>query len=80
MVYTKQELINAFCERMGIQEADLPAVEAQLQANINNQKTNIQARIDNMPSAKQRMKLIALRYLARKSSLQSIADNEHVNL
>jgi hypothetical protein len=85
-VYTKQELIDAFCEATSITgdaeaiAAGLVDEEARIQVNIDARISNMQAKLDNMPTAKGRMKQIALQHLAKAAKLQSIADNENVNL
>jgi hypothetical protein len=85
-VYTKQELLAAFCEAKDI-TGDAQAIaeglaeaEASINTRLDTQRVNIQARLDNLPTAKGRMKMIALQHLAKAEKLQSIADNENVNL
>jgi hypothetical protein len=85
-VYTKQELLAAFCEVRNITgtaeeitEA-LAVAEADIAANLASQKVKIETRLANLPTAKGRMKRLALQHLAKAEKLQSIADNENVNL
>lgn len=80
MIYTKAQLIAAFIEARGIEETDIPVIEVEIEAKLDAQRIKIQARLDNLPTAKQRMKSIALQHLAKSEKLQSIADNENVTL
>jgi hypothetical protein len=103
MLYTKQQLIDAYLEATGnpsqvapefmpaeiirVQAeiddriAKLAARKASLIANGAERVNQIQARIDNIePDAKEKMKDIALRYLAQQAQAQSDTDNEGVDL
>jgi hypothetical protein len=85
-VYTKQELISAFCELRNITgtaeeiTAGLAAAEAEITIKLASQRTQIETRLANLPTAKGRMKRLALQHLAKAEKLQSIADNANVNL
>lgn len=80
MVYTKEQLIAAFCASKNVEQEDLPAIQIEIEARLDAQRVKIQTRLDNLPTAKQRMKSIALQYLSKEARQQSISDNESINL
>lgn len=81
MPYTKQQLIDAFCAARGCQPSDLPNIEIKIQARLDKQREEIQARLDKIPTtAKQEMKNVALNYLNMQSAQQVISDNDGVSL
>ena len=81
MEYTKQELIDAYITARNCQESDLPALEIQIQTQIDNKRAALQTQLDEMPTtAKQRMKVVALRYLNKQAAEQTVIDNDGVSL
>ncbi len=88
MLYTKQQLIDAYCASEGVVEGDLPAIIITVQAEIdariaswNDKVVKYQNVVDNLETdAKTKMKLKALRYLAFQEAAQSVIDNEAVSL
>ena len=80
-MYTKQELIDAFCRARDCQPADLVDMEVTIQKFIDRNRSQIQARLDNIPAtAKQQMKQIALQQLAKEAAEQAVIDNDGVSL
>ena len=88
MLYTKQQLIAAYCASADIDPGtiaeEIVKVQAEIDANIAQitvRRNRIQSRIDNVETdAKTKMKGIALRYLATEAADQSEDDNNKVNL
>jgi len=88
MLYTKQQLINAYCASEGVDPGDLPdiiiATQAQIDVRVANWANKVavyQDAIDNGETdAKTKMKGIALRYLSQQELAQSIIDNDAVTL
>lgn len=88
MIYTKQQLIQAFCEAQQCTVQDLPDIEARMQDTLNmernrlvTQATRTQESLDKLPTtAKERMKRMAITYLNSKVAEQTLADNASVSL
>ena len=84
MVYTKEELINAFCELKEYNGKDSNGDDISKLEFITNIESMIQERIDarlaEFPSdAREVMKKQAIKYLVDKEAEQLIIDNEVVD-
>lgn len=86
-MYTKQELINAYCEatnytpEKGTKAEYLASQEQEHQTFIDTQRAKLQAQLNQLPlTGKERMKRIALGYLGRQAVNQIINDNTNVTL
>ena len=88
MLYTKQQLIDAYCASEGVLEADLPSIIVTTQAMLDDRIlllteriARLQVRLSGMDTdAKTHMKKVAIRYLADLNVSQDIIDNDGVNL
>ena len=79
MAYTKQQLIQAFCEARNCNVSDLPDVETQIQTRLDNQREQIQNRLNALPlTAKEQMKQIAIEHLNKEANKQAVIDNSGV--
>lgn len=88
MLYTKQQLIDAYCTSQGVLEEDLPAIIITVQTEIDDRIANWTSKVakyqevlDNLETdAKTKMKGKALRYLAQQAAAQSVIDNDAVSM
>ena len=81
MLYTKQELIDAYCASTGCQEGDLPQIKTDLQAKLDADLAKYQAKLDALPTeAKDEMKRVALAYIDAQRIYQDWLDNADADL
>ena len=81
MVYTKEQLIQAFCEVRNCQAKDLPKIEEQVQKMLDNRRASLTQQLQAIPlTAKEQMKKIAIAHLSKKTSEQAAEDSKGVGL
>lgn len=88
MLYTKQQLIDAYCASKEVAEVDIPDIIVETQVMLDAKVVRVEERRDSyqnlldtmVTDAKDYMKVIALKYLARQEAAQSIIDNDAVSL
>lgn len=81
MIYTAQELKQAYCRAVCCELKDLPNQIVEVQKRIDARREEFQAKLDSIPATSQeRMIGVALRQLAKESAEQSVKDNAGVEL
>lgn len=95
MVYTNQELKDAFCTATGTDPADLVDKKVEIQAELDERRARLTSRIaqntekavelqvklDDIPTiAKDKMKSIAINYLINQIREQTKIDNNNIDL
>lgn len=81
MVYTEQQLKDAYCIYTGTEVGDWVQIKAACQSELDARIAVHQGKIDAIPTdASEEMKRIALDYLAGQNQYQDWLDNADVNL
>lgn len=88
MIYTKQQLIEAYCratgydqETHGTKQEYIQKMKPMADEIASNQRAELQKRLDAMPqNGLQRMKNVALSQLAKEEAEKIVADNANVEL